>query len=131
MPLRTRCLSPRAIRGENPLQSGSRRQSMRAWCPPVHAVLGGLARSQTHRIKTIGIEHDHQTVSKFVGAVKQSSAALVKSGWIGFILGRGNGEYLANRIDKQTKAACGALEHQDVLLAVSGRQSQQLAQTDV
>jgi hypothetical protein len=55
-------------------------------------------RAQAHGVQLLGIKQDEQAVLELVSAVEQGSPALVENRWIGLVIGRRNGEDLANRV---------------------------------
>ncbi len=86
------------------------------------------AALRAHGIQLLRVQHDQQAVLEFVGAGKQGSAALVQDRRVGFMIGRGDGQHLADRIHQQTEDSAGALQNQKILPALFGRHTQQLAQ---
>ena len=54
---------------------------------------------------------------QLVGSGEERTAAWIERGWVGLMVGGGNGQHFADRIDQQAEAAGGAFEDQDDVAA--------------
>jgi hypothetical protein len=69
-------------------------------------------------VEALWIEHDKQASLELVCAIEKAAFGVIESGWVRFVVSGGYSEDFANGIDKQSKAAAGTFENEDVLWPV-------------